>query len=271
MQIIKYKWYDFEPFFILNNNGLFKMKLFMQDINIKIGKKFCIGFFKDGKYNQCPESREIEYGHHCNECMINDDFFQCIQCDGTICINEKRRNECITNNYFIYLAAFDNILKVGISYEHRIIERLIEQGADFGAKIAFVKDGKNVRIIEQQIKKTLSISDRVRGEEKQAVLFGNPNRSAMAISNAIKKLRNNGMEYLIRPEIYDLRKYYHLENVFSKPKEIKINDDIDISGKVVASKGNILVLMSDDKFYSINAHNLIGRDILDMNSIAVAI
>lgn len=261
MQIMKYKWQNFKPFLVINDGKFSQMPLLMKNIDITLGKRICTGHFKDGKYVPCPENVETGYEHICNACRLNDDFYQCIQCDGATCVNEKRRKECMANNYYIYLATFDDILKVGISFEHRVKERLVEQGADFGAKIGYVKDGQIVRVIEQQISKKLGIVDRVRGEQKHKNLFGDPNKSSKLILNAVQKL--NGMEFLMRPEIYDMRSYYHLHNVLDMPKSIAVKDNLRITGKIVAAKGNILVLRNNDDFLSVNAHALIGREILN--------
>ncbi len=261
MQIIKYRWENFQPMFIVNNGSIGKMRLFDTDVNFSIGKKRCIGSFIKGSYQSCPNNREIAYGYHCNECRLNDDFFLCVQCDGSECINKKRRSDCEEEQYFIYLAAFDSLLKVGISLDRRIMERLVEQGADFGAKIATIKDGKEVRLIEQRIKKELDLPDRVLGEEKYERLFCNPNNAAAAIYKTILKLRALMPEHMIYPEIFDMRKHYKLQNVAIKPRHIEIQETMKLSGKVVAAKGNIMVLQNDAGFHAINAHRLIGREI----------
>ena len=259
MQITNYKWVNWKPVFNIHNERVFsRMELFNEKISIKLGKKTCIGFFKDGKYSPCPEKKEVEHDRHCDSCKIKDDFFQCVKCRGE-CINPKRRPECEKNNYYVYLAAFDSLLKVGISYEYRLMERLVEQGADFGASIAFVKDGKNVRNVEQKIKNYLGIEDKIAGKDKHKALFGDPNAAAENIMNAINKLKGNGFN-LIRPEIYDLRKYYKLENVLLDPEKIDIREGTDVSGSIVAAKGNILILKNNG-FFSMNAHDMVGREI----------
>lgn len=264
MQVIKFKWERKEPQIILQENGTFKkINLFSQDLSLKLGEKLCIGYFKDGRHYKCPYKNKTEFERSCSDCQRMDDFFRCIKCDGTSCINEKKRNECVKNNYFIYLAAFNTLLKVGISHEQRFLERLVEQGADFGAKIASIKDGKSVRETEQEIKDYLHITDRIKGDEKQEMLFANPNLSIIRLSSAINKLKGNGFP-LVHPEIYDLRKYYRLENTPTKPKKLEIKTNTKITGRVVSAKGNILILRNKNKFYSLNAHGLIGREILSI-------
>lgn len=271
MQAIKYKWNlvngNFEPFLFLNDNEEMKrLKLLGESVSMDVGRKTCIGHFSKGRHVKCPGNRAIDRDWNCNECKLNDDFFMCMRCDGSECINTPRRGDCKEEMYFVYLAAFDSILKVGISRERRLIERLIEQGADFGAKIAVVKDGKDVRVVEQEINKYLNIVDRVSGAEKQKKIFGSPNAAVTNISRAIVKLQNNGIKkYMVPPEIYDLREYYHLKNVPYQPRIQWVKDSTKIEGQIVAAKGGILILNSENGFFSVNTHDLIGREITQNN------
>lgn len=268
MQVIKYKWAvsreDAEPFLISRNaSGSFdRMRLFGAEFNATIGKKTCIGYYSGGRNFLCPEERALDSGWCCNECKMNDDYFLCMQCTGKECINPKQREECSETVYYIYLAAFSSILKVGISLERRIMERLIEQGADLGALIALVKDGKDVRLIEQQISSELKIVDRIRGYQKHELIFGNPNAAAINIFNAIKKLQGRDFSrYTIKPEIYDLRPYYKLHNVLSGTRKIDVSDGCELKGRVVAAKGNIMILENGGRFFSLNSHDIIGHEI----------
>jgi len=265
MQITKYRWENWEPTLILRDNDyMSKIRLINQKINFRIGKKMCIGFYKNGKHNPCPKSREILTDWFCRDCIKKDDFFLCVKCDGSDCINEKQRGSCKENNYFIYLAAFDNILKVGISYEFRFLERLVEQGADLAAKIVFLKDGKKARQMEQEIKQQLNVVDRIRGFQKHEILFGDPNKCAVNIMNALSKLEKNGFD-IKDTEIYDLRNYYRLGNILSKPQKIEIKENTELKGEVVSAKGNIIVFRNEESFFSINSHDIIGRVVENLN------
>ncbi len=260
MQLIKYNWIGWEPFLITREgDAQFRLKLFEQSFHISLGEKTCTGFLKDGMSFACPEKRKLDYGSKCNFCKLEDSFFMCMPCTGEKCINQKRREECRSESYYIYLAAFDSLLKVGISFESRVLTRLVEQGADFGATIGYMQDGKDVREAEQKVKEHLQITDRLRGEEKHSVLFGSPNKAAASIARALKLLK--GFDWLIKPEIYDLRKYYRLENVFSQPRFVFLGKNTDISGSVAAAKGNLIVFKTDSGFFSLNAHDMMGREL----------
>lgn len=267
MQLIKYKWdvhgFSGQPFLIARDNSdIVKIKLFDENIKMKFGKKTCTGYAKNGVHFECPAKRTVENEHVCRECALNDDFFLCMKCTGEECINEPQRPSCIKNKYFIYLAAFSSMLKVGISYEFRIMERLIEQGADMGAKIGVVKDGKLARIVEQKIRQELGICDRVSGIDKHRALFGSINTASVNILNAYNKLKCNGISsHLINPEIYNLQNIYRLSSITSMPSLLEVKEDTVMSGAVMAAKGNILVIKNDSGIFSVNTHRLIGCDV----------
>lgn len=257
MHIIKYKWDKFEPFLVVNP-GMEKIRLFNSALDVIIGEKRCTGSFIGTRHVEC--SQKLDFGSQCNSCVLKDRFALCFRCTGDECINEKRRSDCKGEQYFIYLAAFHSILKVGISIEMRFLERLVEQGADFGAIVGRVKDGLVVRKIEQRIASTLGITDRVRGEEKARMLFCNPNIAIENITAAIKNLRTKFSEHLISPQIFDLRSYYMLHKVPVNPRKLPICEKTELKGNVVAAKGNIIVL-ENDGFSAFNAHELLGREI----------
>lgn len=261
MQAVKYKWENWEPFLIFNNGrGFERLRLFDSKIAVKIGEKKCIGHFAGGKHVKCPNDGVIERGYYCNECRLRDDFFLCVQCDGSQCINKKRREDCKEERYFVYLAAFDSLVKVGISMEFRVLERLVEQGADMAAKVGVVKDGLIVRRLEHEIMKSIGVVDRVWGDKKHELIFGNPNNAAIALFNAISRLKKTSFaEYMIYPEIHDFRKYYRLDRVPSHPKKFAVSNGKEISGTVVAAKGN-LIIVENGYYHAINAHDLIGRE-----------
>ncbi|MBI2172868.1 MAG: DUF2797 domain-containing protein [Candidatus Aenigmarchaeota archaeon] len=264
MQIMKYSWKQesgsYEPYISLSDGS--SMKLFGRDIDMVLGKKTCTGYKKKGKHFKCPISSPTDSNYMCNYCRMEDDFFNCVQCTGKECINLPQRDSCMENRYFIYLASFGSILKVGISFNMRFLHRLIEQGADFGAKIGHVKDGKEVRMIEQDIRRHLGIVDRVVSMEKHSRLFCDPNVCIESISSAIARLGGNGFDaHLINPEIYDLRSHYRLDRIISEPDVVEVADGTRIKGTVTSAKGNIIAVKDGKRFSAINAHRLIGRHV----------
>ena len=110
------------------------------------------------------------------------------------------------------------------------------------------------------------------------MIFGSPNKAAANIHNAVLKLRMNGLSkyMLYQPEIFDLRKYYGLHNVPYNPRPIQLAEGA-LEGVCIAAKGNVLVFSGSSKnslftaagyndLFSINAHDLVGREV-EVNNI----
>lgn len=260
-QIFRIHWQNsFNPQMdIRTDKKIESVPLFDEKIDWTLGEKYCIGYWKN-KYHECPTNSKISYGSKCKTCKELDEYFKCVQCDGSKCLNAMKRESCRKDNFFIYLVAFNSLLKVGITRNFRFRLRVIEQGADFAAKICSITDGRKARKIEQEISKSLMITDRVRGNQKLNHLFSDPNLSLEKINKSIEKLRENKFTILNNPEIYDLRKYYKLENIDSMPMMLNNLKDKNLKGKIISLKGNILVLKNSEN-YAVNTHDLIGRKI----------
>lgn len=262
-QIIKFKWKNWKPVLVLTKS---EIALFDNDINIAIGELYCTGFKKNNKHFPCPKNERLEEGWQCSSCARMDDFSRCVRCDGSTCSNAEKRCECIQNDYYIYLAAFGSLLKVGMSHDWRSLQRFVEQGADFAARVAHVKDGKIARKLEQHVKQTLNAIDRVKGDQKFDQLFKDPCMAVKNINNAIMLLHKANVNYLIEPEIEDLRSYYRLDKVRTNPAKLEITSGSVISGRTVACKGNLIFLEKDDQIFTINAHRLVGRMITNVTN-----
>ncbi len=244
---------------ILKNDKEHEIDLFSEPIDIEIGKLCCIGFRKNGKLFPCVNKNEIPSGWQCPDCIKKDDYAHCIRCDGSTCFNPEQRPGCMKNDYYIYLAAFGDLLKVGLSFKFRSLQRFVEQGADFAARIAHLKDGRVARKLEQHIAKTLNTIDRVKGTQKFDQLFKDPCESMKNITNAIDMLKENNINYLIEPEIEDLRAFYRLENIKHHPEHMEISSGVRMKGQVIACKGNLIFLENEKGTFAINSHRLVGR------------
>lgn len=260
LQIIKYKWIGLEPHLIIRNqSSVVKLPLLNQTIKFKINKRLCIGYWKNGKHYQCPTSSFMLYEYLCNSCRGEDDFSNCTKCDGTTCINKKQREQCKQADYIVYLAMYNSMIKVGISLKIRMLERFVEQGADLVAKIIEIQDGKKARNIERFIKSYLNIPDRIYGKDKNNNIFPDFKQIKPILEQAIENLKISPYWYLLSPEIYTLTNYYHLDCVKKKPRPMNVFTNMRLEGKVIAAKGNILILRNNNEYFSLNAHRLIGR------------
>jgi hypothetical protein len=243
------------------------MWLWGSSISAEIGRRLCTGFWGEEGWRACPSSAEVS-GFVCDGCKSSDRFLLCRECVGASCINEKARPGCESGEYVIYLASFGSLLKVGISRSRRFYERLIEQGADFGTKIADVTDGLRVRAYERMLSEWLGITDFVSGDKKATALFEDPNLATTSLMAALTRLQNSGFEFLTSPEIYDLRSLYKLDSVQKQPELLELSRGGALKGEVVAAKGPVIVLKDRYRYHAINVHRLLGRELRLLASLA---
>src|SRR3989344_2337756 len=261
MHIVKYRWDSGEPVMVVAERGELHAVPVMDHLFAHtVGERRCIGYMRSGKHVPCPDNAAVDGGWYCEPCVNRDSFFLCVRCDGSDCKNEKRREQCKKEKYYIYLSAFGPVLKVGISNQFRLVPRLVEQGADMAARIALVQGGKEARLLEQHIKACLNIVDRVDGLRKHQLLGADPNAPAVRIAAALEELKEAQL-LVDRPAIYDLRSFYRLDRVRAAPSFLQLSAGQDINGTVVAAKGNLLILENSGAYSSFNAHELIGRTI----------
>ncbi len=252
MQVIRFNWNrNWKPELLLSNQK--KMPL-LGPAKIYLGKKYCTGYY-DTEHHPCPEHVQLTSGRQCASCMEKDIFSNCLGCDGSECTNSQYREKCKNRDYVVYLAAFGDLLKVGISVKYRFKKRFVEQGADFAARIAEVKDGKKARVMEKDISEYLGITDRVWGRQKAELLLSDPNHSVEALRNAYQKLES---EFPLTPmKLYDLRSFYDLR-LKEKPMWLKIASGTRLKGDIVGAKGGLLFLKGQS-LRVLNAHRMIGR------------
>jgi hypothetical protein len=260
MLISNFRWRNFEPELLIQDQGKEKtFPLMNQNVNMKLGKRFCTGYSKNGKRFPCPESRLVSSDRQCQMCKSLDHYLPCIQCSG-LCTNLSARRNCMEENYIIYLAAFGPLMKVGISREQRIKQRLVEQGADFGATLTKIKDGRIARVYEQRIRRYLGITDRLRGTEKHPHMFSDPRICIKNINSSLAKLSDSSFSSMLNaPEIFDLRENYNLLDVESEMMKLEENSMID--GRIACVKGSIM-LVENGSFKCVDCHALIGREII---------
>ncbi|WP_435182770.1 DUF2797 domain-containing protein [Halobellus sp. EA9] len=131
-----------------------------------LGERHCAGAVTDDGHVPCPEPTAPYCPQHASTWV-------CAKCTGT-CLKDEM--DCV-EPHAIYLAAFaPDAFKVGVTKEWRLETRLREQGADRGALLAVVPDGRIAREREAEIAE--EIPDRIRVPTKRAGLHRDVDEAA---------------------------------------------------------------------------------------------
>lgn len=142
---------------------------------ITAGGKYCLGFHRvhgrdDRTWVRCADQASAERGYQCGRCFAQDDvrFMHDIHRSGIAPAGLKRY---LDQPHWLYVATFaDGSTKVGTASHLRKRARLVEQGAVVAQFVAHATDGRVVRVLEDEITRSVGLQQAVRSGAKAASL-----------------------------------------------------------------------------------------------------
>jgi hypothetical protein len=207
-----------------------------------------------------PPGRDLAYGQgdrHCAGVRDGQSHEPCPNDDAPYCAQHTTRWACARctgdcdrplptcrEEHAVYLAAFaPATFKVGVTRSWRLETRLREQGADRGAHLRTVDDGRTARRIEADI--ATDVGDRVRVAAKRRGLDRPVDESAWrdllaAFDPVDTFVFEYGLDLAERPVAETLA-----------------------SGRVRGTKGRVLVLERAGSTYAVDLRDLVGRELTD--------
>ena len=227
----------------------------------------CVGYHKLTenewrKLTPCPLS-SLSHGYlQCPSCQARDTATPCLRCRGDTCIAlAPIRDACINSRAFVYLAAFGERLKVGVTREDRYVTRWVEQGADAAMRV-LTGNGSEVRRLEHLISTQLGLPESVRGEAKASALGGvDKTKQALALLESMKTKVHplTSEDQRITESPWILAPHYNIPPMKQRPIRLKVENNITVAGEVVGVKGPTLLLRSGGVFYVLGLTALLGR------------
>ncbi len=205
------------------------------DLAYTLGERHCAGTIHEGGHVAC-DAPAAPY------CDAHDSVWVCARCTGD-CLKDEM--DCY-DDHAIYLAAFaPNRFKVGVTRKWRLETRLREQGADRGAHIRTVENGRVARQIEAELATADDLVDRVRVGTKRESLVA-------AVDEA-------GWESLLdRFDPIETFDFDHGLDLSSRPVA-----ETMATGTVVGTKGRLLVLERGGSTYAVDVRDLVGYELED--------
>ena len=234
MQVVGYRPRVDEPATLLVSDGGDVRRESLEpgvELAYTLADRHCAGVLDDGRHIPCAEPT-APY------CPQHTDRWPCARCQGEC---DLPRPSC-REEHAIYLAAFGPAkFKVGVTRSWRLQTRLREQGADRGAHIRTVENGRIARQIEADIAST--IGDSVRVDHKLAGIHRPVDTTAWeALLSEFEVLDrfdfDDGLELTERPVAETL-----------------------LSGTVRGTKGRILVVERHGTTYGVDMRDLVGHEI----------
>jgi hypothetical protein len=201
------------------------------DLSFRLGDRHCAGVVTDDGHRPCDDSA-APY------CPAHTSTWVCARCTGT-CL--KAEMDCF-DDHAVYLAAFaPATFKVGVTKRRRLETRFREQGADRGAHLRTVENGRIAREIEAELAEELS--DRVRVPTKLDGLGRSVDEGAWA----------------------DLLSGFDPLDTFAFDYGLALADrpvaETVASGRVRGTKGRLLVVDHGGSTYAVDLRDLVGYEV----------
>jgi len=204
-----------------------------RELDYRLGERHCAGTVDSDRHTACGNDG-VPY------CSAHTDRWACARCRGDC---DRPLPSC-REEHAVYLAAFaPETFKVGVTRSWRLERRLREQGADRGAHLRTVADGKIARRIEADI--ATDVGDRVRMPAK----IGSLHRQVSAAA----------WQDLL--SAYDVRSTYTFEYGLDLAERPVV--ETVLTGTVRGTKGRALVLENQGTAYAVDMRDLVGHELVD--------
>jgi hypothetical protein len=202
-----------------------------RELAYTLGERRCAGTLHDGGHLAC-DAAAAPY------CRDHSHTWVCARCTGE-CLKDEM--DCY-DDHAVYLAAFaPDAFKVGVTKAWRLERRLREQGADRGAHVRTVENGRTAREYEASL--TDLVPDRVRVPTKRAGLGERVDEAAWrALLDEFDPLDTYRFDYGL-----DLSERPLAETI--------------ATGTVEGTKGRLLVLSRGGTTYAVDLRDLVGYEV----------
>lgn len=226
---------DAEPALVVASDGSIELEPLSRgrELAYTLGDRRCAGVIDGDGHVRC-DSPSAPY------CELHDSTWICARCTGS-CL--KAEMDC-HHEHVVYLAAFaPSTFKVGVTGRSDPTVRLREQGADRGAIVRRVANGRIAREIEAEIAATTPIPDAVRVPTK--------------IEGMGRPVDGDAWRTLLEGfEVESVREFEYGFDLESAP----IPETL-ATGTVLGTKGRVLVLERAGGRFAVDMRSLIGYEI----------
>ncbi|MDR9430328.1 MAG: DUF2797 domain-containing protein [Natronomonas sp.] len=238
MQIVGYETgagTDREPSLVVSNGGDIEHESLAvgHELAYTLGDRHCAGAVDGSGHVSCDDPA-APY------CESHDSTWICARCTGT-CL--KAEMDCY-GEHAIYIAAFaPATFKIGVTGRSDPTVRLREQGADRGAILQYVEDGRIAREIEAEIAAETPLPDAVRVSRK--------------IDGVGRPVDEDAWRRLL--DRFDVEAIHDFQYGFDLDAT-PIAETL-ASGTVLGTKGRLLVLERSGARFAVDMRSLVGHDV----------
>ena len=208
----------------------------------------CIGYRKPEGYVSCPNKAVgMKQCPHCQHRDVARAYTV-----GDFSLYPQLYQKAKEEKYVLYLAGFgEDIVKCGVTRKERFMERMREQGADFGCVVASYDGPDRVYDAESSLQSRFNFSNSVRIAQKMRRLSFDHQAASAAFCSSVEMVASSGALEGFTPEIIDFAGHY--------PKVRNFEHADSVLGNVLGAKGEILLFRSDGgRTFALNMRAKVG-------------
>jgi len=211
-------------------------------------KLSCIGYKTPEGYREC-QNLAINT-RQCPTCLARD--MSRAYTIGDFSGYPRLYEEAKKEEYALYMAGFgEDIIKCGITRKERFLERMREQGADFGCIICVFVGPDDVYSAEANVQSRFQFANSVRMAQKMRRLHFDRGAAMEAFRSSVEMVRSSCVLPDFSPSILDFSSNY--------PKLKSVKETDSILGRILGAKGEILLFKSPlGSHYAVNMRKKVG-------------
>ncbi len=208
----------------------------------------CIGYRKPEGYVSCPNKAVgMKQCLHCQHRDVAKAYTV-----GDFSLYPELYQKAKEEEYVLYLAGFgEDIVKCGVTRKERFMERMREQGADFGCVVASYIGPDRIYDDESSLQSRFNFSNSVRIAQKMRRLSFDHQAASSNFKSSVEMVASSGALEGFTPEIIDFAGHY--------PKVKNFEHADSILGSVLGAKGEILLFKSEGgRAFALNMRSKVG-------------
>lgn len=257
--VIAYYWDNFDPVVLLyDSESNFIERLDLAYIDFSASKeKTCIGRMENGEYIPCPQQVKLTKSSTCLKCSSPSiPVLECVfepRCAGERCNSPT----FCTRPHVVYLALYNNLIKVGMTSEKRFKQRIMEQGADAASVIFACENRLEARKLEKEVSARFKIPQDIKPGilMKQWVSAPSMQQMQNVYSTYLQKI--NSWRRPLDNDLAVFDNYPITARPKSPPKIVR--PEGGHSGEVMGIKGRFLVYSTSKGARALDLSDLVGR------------
>ena len=216
---------------------------------------FCLGYTRQGVRRACVKNATGK--KQCAFCAKEDDFLLCLRCDGATCLQftDGLKNDCFGKDYSVYLAAFGQHIKAGVSKTERLQKRWVEQGADYAPRVFGGVNGQDARVIESALVRSGLLARLTLGQKMELPQADGTVMDDELQSDSFRRVAETFAKNAVpSPRVESMQGHYPAI-ASARPTEY-------LQGTVLGAKGPVLFLEQNGAPRAFGLPNAVGRKIL---------